>query len=835
MNTGVFIKNRIVKSYFPIKMLIALCFCILIMLVSTEHIYGYTAVRGVVTVKSGKARKEPSTKSAFAFGVIKDEAVTIIGEEKGSDGATWYKIKVLSAVGYLRSDLVKKTNVKVKTENTNDAANTASNSDTDKNTQAGAPTEQATSANTNSPCVKGSNVIVREEASTKSGIRTVVQNGMALTVTETVRGADGKDWYKVSFTYNKNSYKGYIRSDLVNMNGTVASNTQTDNTSNNTATETNTNTNSSVQVGKIKGTGVNIRLAPYDGRVIGQLTSGDPITVTSQILCSVDNKVWFRVTGVCNKKQITGYVRSDLTEGVAIDESLTAEKKEETKTTENNETEKKEEQNTATTTTASIKGVGVRVRESAVSGNVVAHLDSGYPITILEETDGSDGYKWYKISFSKNNQQKEGFVRSDLVTVTQTKYVTELSDADFEAQISDFPDSYKASLRALHVKYPNWKFVAVNTGLEWNDVVTKECVVGKNLVAKTSITSWKSTEPQAYNWSTNTWYGFDGGSWAAASKELIMYYLDPRNFLDDSGIFQFETLEFQDYQTVEGVKNILNGTFMSGEYTDTDGTVRSYADTFYEAGKASGINPYHLAAKALQEQGTYGKSQSISGNVSGLENLFNYFNIGAYATNDRTATINGLYYAAGSDETYLRPWNTRYKSIVGSTKYIYDKYTAVGQNTLYFQKFNVVNKTNGLYSHQYMSNVVAASYESAKMKKAYPDLNTTLVFRIPVYNNMPGDLCVKPTSDSNPNTYLKNLYIEGYSFTTSFSSVVETYYVTVSQDVSSVNVITETVVSATSVEGAGVHSINSGDNTIQVVCKAENGKTKTYNIVVKKQ
>ena len=448
--------------------------------------------------------------------------------------------------------------------------------------------------------------------------------------------------------------------------------------------------------------------------------------------------------------------------------------------------------------------------------------------------NADDGFKWYRIKFSKNDKEREGYVRSDLVTIVNTNYNTQSSDADFEEQIKEFPDDYKAQLRALHEKYPNWQFEAVKTGLEWSDVVKNESKVGRNLVAKTSIASWKSTEPQAYNWASNTWYGFDGGSWAAASTELIQYYLDPRNFLDDSGIFQFETLEFKDYQNVDGVKNALAGTFMAGDYSDTDGETRSYASTFFEAGQNYGINPYHLASRAVQEQGVLGRSQSIAGNVSGLENLFNYFNIGAFAANGNSATINGLYYAAGADENYLRPWNSRYKSINGSAKYIADKYVSVGQNTLYFQKFNVVNSKNGIYSHQYMSNIVAASYESARLKKAYSDLNTKLIFRIPVYNNMPSAKCVKPTSDSNPNTYLSKLWVDGYSFTTEFSSVNSTYYLTVGSDVESVNIGAEAVSSSSSVGGTGTYTLNSGENRVQVVCKAQNGATKGYTIIINK-
>ena len=829
-----------------VKMLSVIAIALIVVMAVPESAYGYTAVRATVTVKSGKVRKTPSQKGQFVFGVIKDETVTVIGEEKGDDGKTWYKIKVLGSVGYIRSDLIKKSNTIVKSESTPDdnnsssgnssAGTTGSNASGASNSADAAGSTNANGANsgtnTTGPQVKGSNVICREEASTKSGIRIVLQNGQPLTIISTEKGKDdGKEWHFVSFRKNDKDYKGYIRSDLVNMNGTSQSSTADssgDTSSGDAAGSTQTDTKEP-QVGKIKGTGVNIRKAPVDGKIICRLTTGNQITVTDQLRSDADGQIWYAISFLNNKKPENGYVRSDLTEGITPYESLTKTEEPKEEPAGNTTEEPKQPESSA-----SIKGMGVRIREKVVNGNIVAQLDTGYPIEVLEEVNADDGFKWYRIKFSKNDKEKEGYVRSDLVTIVNTNYNTQSSDADFEEQIKEFPDDYKAQLRALHEKYPNWQFEAVKTGLEWSDVVKNESKVGRNLVAKTSIASWKSTEPQAYNWASNTWYGFDGGSWAAASTELIQYYLDPRNFLDDSGIFQFETLEFKDYQNVDGVKNALAGTFMAGDYSDTDGETRSYASTFFEAGQNYGINPYHLASRAVQEQGVLGRSQSIAGNVAGLENLFNYFNIGAFAANGNSATINGLYYAAGADENYLRPWNSRYKSINGSAKYIADKYVSVGQNTLYFQKFNVVNSKNGIYSHQYMSNIVAASYESARLKKAYSDLNTKLIFRIPVYNNMPSAKCVKPTSDSNPNTYLSKLWVDGYSFTTEFSSVNSTYYLTVGSDVESVNIGAEAVSSSSSVGGTGTYTLNSGENRVQVVCKAQNGATKGYTIIINK-
>lgn len=138
---------------------------------------------------------------------------------------------------------------------------------------------------------------------------------------------------------------------------------------------------------------------------------------------------------------------------------------------------------------------------------------------------------------------------------------------------------------------------------------------------------------------------------------------------------------------------MLAGSFMNGDYTEPDGSVRNYADAFIEIGRQVGVSPYHLAARCYQEQGK-GKSDSIKGTVEGFENIFNYYNIGAYASGGNSPTRQGLIYASGQTSganNYERPWNTRYKSLLGGAEYVAQKYVKVKQNTLYFQKFNVVN------------------------------------------------------------------------------------------------------------------------------------------------
>lgn len=487
----------------------------------------------------------------------------------------------------------------------------------------------------------------------------------------------------------------------------------------------------------------------------------------------------------------------------------------------------------------------VKVRKSPVDGEKIVSLNPDSAVIVIDEEKGSDGKIWYKVQFTRGSQTYEGYVRSDFVTISgdaqtstgASQQTEEASESEAEDDTNDayyntlrdagFPDSYCSSLVALHEKYPNWQFVAVQTGLDWNTVVEKESVVGKNLVQNTVNDARKSTESSAYNWSTNTWYGFDGANWVSASKEYIAYCMDPRNFLDETYIFQFETLEYDDYQNVDGVKNILKGTFMSGDYKDTDGEKRNYAETFYDIGKELEVSPYHLASRAKQEQGINGTSPLISGNYSGYKGYYNYFNVNAYTTSSMSATANGLAYAKKMG------WSSIYKSICGGSEIVAERYVKKGQNTVYFEKFNVVNKAS-LYSHQYMSNVMAAISEGSSISKAYSDKTAAFLFRIPVYKNMPVQ-AVTFSDTGNPNNWLKIMEVSGCSLTPSFKPSVTEYSLIVGKEVKSIDVSATAVAGKSKISGLGNCKLEYGNNCISVICTSQSGEARTYTINVVRQ
>ncbi|MGN0601521.1 MAG: SH3 domain-containing protein, partial [Oscillospiraceae bacterium] len=483
----------------------------------------------------------------------------------------------------------------------------------------------------------------------------------------------------------------------------------------------------------------------------------------------------------------------------------------------------------------------LNVRSGAgTSYSKIAVLYNGASVTVTGSANDSSGDKWYKISFTYLGESKTGYVYAEYITVTSSgssgSDSSSASDADFEKYMTaqGFPDSYKPMLRALHQKYPNWIFKAQQLNIDWNTALEEELVLGRNLVHAGAPASWKSMEKGAYNFSEGYWYGLDG-SWVAASKEIIAYYLDPRNFINDPSIFMFENLSYNSsVHTISGVKNILSGTFMSGNFTtpDTKKTY-SYAQTFMDAAAKSGVSPYHLAARCRNEQGVNGAPQSL-GTVPGYLNYFNFFDINAYATSTMTAAQMGCKYASTTNPTYLLPWTNQYKSIVGGSIYVGNGYINKGQDTLYLQKFDMVDGGNGYFYHQYMTCVFGQENEAASLKKAYSQsmLNSAMEFKIPVYKNMPEKIYPKPTSTGDNNNFLKSLSVSGSKLDKTFDKYTMSYSLTAPVTASSVTITAPALSSQAKVSGAGKVALKVGTNNIKINVTAPSGVIRTYTVTI---
>lgn len=364
-------------------------------------------------------------------------------------------------------------------------------------------------------------------------------------------------------------------------------------------------------------------------------------------------------------------------------------------------------------------------------------------INILDTVTGNDGKTWYYMEYNGIN----GYVAAEFIVVSShEEYET---DAKFEAYLDaqGFPKSYKPYLRTLHAKYPNWNFRAARTGLSWNDVLEREGKLGKSLVSSSAPSSWKSQAAGAYDPQTGKYTSFDSGGWAAASEKIIAYYLDPRNFINQIGIFQFLTHTYDaETQTSAGLAAVVSGTFLDAAFPETG--FATYADALMEAGRTATVNPYVLASMILVEQGTSGTGKCISGTVSGYEGYYNYYNIGAYKTASMSAVTRGLWYASRSG-SYQRPWDGHFASLLGGALFYSENYVKQNKNTLYFKKWNVMNGLEDVGEGQYMTNVQGAESEAAALRKGYLSLlDSPMIFEIPIYSGMPDAACRKPSGNN---------------------------------------------------------------------------------------
>ena len=567
-----------------------------------------------------------------------------------------------------------------------------------------------------------------------------------------------------------------------------------------------------------------------------KLSNGKGITILEQTTGS-DGKVWYKAKYnlAANNEECVSYIRSDF---VAAGEAAS---KPETETTadaaagnaEQADVQQNNEDQIALATaagayaTGTITGGNVYVRNAAgTSGTTkVVSLNWNHQVDIIGETK-VNGVVWYNVKGTLNGKDFTGWTISTYIKVNynntgdNTDFVTAMKNAGFS-------DSYIPNLTALHNKYPSWTFEAVKVGLDWNTVIENESINGLNLVSKSADNSKKSTAAGAYNWSTNTWVEYEPG-WVSASSSYIAYLMDPRNFLDETNIFQFQSLAYSPNETLGGVQSIIKGTFMEGTKSySNNGEKINYADTFMDVAKSSGVSAYHIASRIKQEQGINGTSPLISGTYSGYEGYYNFFNFSA------TGSTKALIYKNGLSFAKKQGWNTRVKSISGGSVKVGSNYINKGQNTLYFEKFNVVN-TSSLYFHQYMGNVTAAMTEGRNLAKGYSDKNQAFVFKIPVYNNMPSS-AVGFNKAGDTNNYLQSLSISGVSLTPAFNGTTTSYSAVVSNAISSVSITAKAVSGNSSISGTGSYSLAVGNNTVKISCKSQSGDTRTYTININRQ
>lgn len=309
---------------------------------------------------------------------------------------------------------------------------------------------------------------------------------------------------------------------------------------------------------------------------------------------------------------------------------------------------------------------------------------------------------------------------------------------------NNFPASYASYINKMKAAHPNWVFKAVHLNLDWNTALyheTYQTNEGISLVEHSFGSEWKKDGKNYYQ----------DGTYVTASIPGVAYVMDPRNFINDEGIFMFETLGYSpNAHTVQAVQAVLAPTLMGstrksqyqsyGEWKDLGTT---YADLIHKYGSEIGINPVHIASRIRQENGGNLATNKM---IDGHSGLYNFYNIGAYDTSTANAVTNGLNYASSQG------WNNVPAALKGGMVHIFNKYIKYGQDTVYFERFDVNNpgQAQWLLGTGYMTNIFGCKTEALIAYNAYNSygmLDLPFEFHIPVYDNMPSSPCPMPTPD----------------------------------------------------------------------------------------
>ncbi len=344
-----------------------------------------------------------------------------------------------------------------------------------------------------------------------------------------------------------------------------------------------------------------------------------------------------------------------------------------------------------------------------------------------------------------------------------------------EMRNKGFPESYITYLSALHNDHPYWNFEPVLITAN-NSKYTFDYCVGMEDDGASSLIQTAYT---AYHHPTDTQL-YDSG-WYRASNEAVRYFMDPRNFLNDVDIFMFEALGYnENMHTVDRINETLgNYNFMYKTECD-DGL--TYAEVISNAGKYYNVSPVFLAGRLKIEQGNAGTSPMTTGTMgSTLYNFYinkpDYTSGGSpvwgtvskdevFDTNELlsydgyynlfniNASGDGLFaiYLNASKRAVEKGWNTKTKAIFGGAESLASGYLGNNQDTIYFQKFNVVPGSYGNFWYQYMQNIGAPISEGRNARASYKNagnLEAGHLFKIPVYEGLPETPCADPAGGTS--------------------------------------------------------------------------------------
>ena len=367
-----------------------------------------------------------------------------------------------------------------------------------------------------------------------------------------------------------------------------------------------------------------------------------------------------------------------------------------------------------------------------------------------EMKNGSCDAGWYQINYDGQT----GYVCSEYVNAVlePEEETTEATTAcQAEMKEAGFPASYWNRLCSLKEDHPNWQFKVVQTGLDFSSAVNRFTSCGDSLL-QTSNSAWIDSS-----------CSYTEGGFVSVNQKAVAYYLDPRNFLNEKSIFQFEDNRYNtalESRYADIAREIVDGAQFYKYHKNLGYDI---SNDIVEGGKTYNVSPTHLASRMYQELGTTDRLKNLYqgtfvGEISyapeneqgthyyDFRGYYNFYNIG----------VTGFCVNGGGGATYCgmrkaisMGWNSVNKAIVGGAQFLYNDYISVGQYTSYLERFNVVpTNSSSLYLHYYMANMQAPSSEASTAYNAYKSLgllDSAFIFYIPVYNNMDATIDNSPS------------------------------------------------------------------------------------------
>ena len=278
------------------------------------------------------------------------------------------------------------------------------------------------------------------------------------------------------------------------------------------------------------------------------------------------------------------------------------------------------------------------------------------------------------------------------------------------------------AIEKLVAAHPNWQFEILYTGVDFNEAVSGEYSdKERNLVdSGTYQGEWISPDP------------INKRGWYSASQSAIAYFMDPRNFLNDIDVFQFQ--DVNSYPTgavtLDGIRNETSGTFLQGFENDINNACIS-----------QNVNPYFVLARLFQEQGRKGSTIGTGMQGPDGKTYYNPYNIGAVTGNE---------YETALATAMQNGWDTMQKALEAGIVILKENWLENYQNTLYQNKFDIDTRNGStLYTHQYMQNLSAPYSEGRTLRSCYVNtgtLESNFTFIIPVYENMPQEASPRPSN-----------------------------------------------------------------------------------------